>query len=156
MKEEAKFLSDFHQDILVRCPRCSACAHLLALQRADATHLGHRLICPSCAHSAEWNFDKHGSIPFPGSGPSLWAFDVDLWLVTPCCGETLWGYNRQHVEFLQGYVGARLRSHPRHPEHGWSNKSMQSRLPTWMLARANREAVLHGLNKLLQLLPDAA
>ena len=83
MKHDAKFLSDFHQDILVRCPRCSACAHLLALPRADATHIGHRLICASCAHSAEWNMDTDGVIPLPGSGPRLRGFNVDLWLVTP-------------------------------------------------------------------------
>jgi hypothetical protein len=94
-------------------------------------------------------------IPLPASGPRLGGFGVDLWLVTPCCGETLWAYNRPHIEFLQSYVGARLRSHPKHPEHGWSNQSIQSRLPAWILARGNREAVLHGLTKLLDRLNAA-
>ena len=153
MKQQAKYLSHFHGDILVRCPRCSACAHLVALQRADTTHLGHRLVCALCGHSAEWNFDADGLIPLPASGPRLAGFNLDLWLVTPCCGETLWAYNREHVEFLQSYIAARLRSQFKHPEHGWSNQSMQSRLPAWMLSRANRDTVLHGLQKLLLQLP---
>lgn len=81
--------------------------------------------------------------------------DVNLWLVTPCWGETLWAYNREHIEFLRSYIGARLRSHPKHAEHGWSNKFIQSRLPAWMLSRGNRDALLPWAEQVVQLLPDA-
>ena len=147
---EAKHLSDFQGDILVRCPRCHACAHLLALQRPDGMHRGHRFVCRSCAHFHEWDLDSDGCIPLPASGPRLGGFGLDLWLATPCSGETLWAYNREHLQFLEDYISARLRTHSRHPEHGWSNSSIQSRLPRWMLARSNREAVLHGIEKLWQ------
>lgn len=148
MKSEAKHLSHFHGDILVRCPRCDACAHLLALQRPDGIHNGHRVVCRSCAYFQEWNLEVDHCIPLPSGGERLAGFGLDLWLVTPCCGATLWAYNREHLQFLQDYIAARLRPHAKHPEYGWSNSSIQSRLPRWMLARANREAVLHGIDKL--------
>ena len=155
MKPEATCLRDFHDHILVRCPRCSACAHLRALP-TETTHRGHRFVCSACAHSYEWNLAEDGCIPLPGAGPHLYGFGVDLWLTTPCCGQTLWAYNQTHLEFLEKFISARVRSQAKHPEHGWANGSLQSRLPRWMLARNNREAVLHGIEKLSKKLPSVA
>ena len=126
---EAKYVSHFQGNILVRCPRCCACAHLLAIHRADATHCGHRLICESCAYSAEWNLDSDRSIPVPGSGPHLSGFGLDLWLATSCCGETLWAYNREHLQFLQSYVSARIRAHPRSIRSRLANVRRSGRRP---------------------------
>jgi len=146
----ATHLSDFVGDILVICSRCSNRAHLLRITDAQDRHDGHRLICPDCGLVREWRLGKAAKegIPSPSGGPILVGFDVALWLQTRCCGETLWAYNLPHVEFLDSYVAATLRGHRRDPKFGWSNQSIQSRLPGWMLDGHHREDVLAGLSRL--------
>lgn len=73
---------------------------------------------------------------------------LDLWLQTPCCGHLLWAWNIEHVLWMQKYVQARLRT--RRWIGGWSNNSLQSRLPRWITSAKNREAVLKGLDKLIE------
>jgi hypothetical protein len=70
-------------------------------------------------------------------------FGLDLWLCTPCRGEVLWAYNVEHVQFLQRYVGATLRT--REPKQ---NGSIASRLPAWITSAKHRDEVLAGLSKL--------
>jgi hypothetical protein len=67
----------------------------------------------------------------------------------------LWAYNAAHLSFLEAYVGAKLRGHRRDPEWGWSNQSLESRLPGWMTAASNRPAVLDAIGKLRAKLLDA-
>lgn len=76
------------------------------------------------------------------------GFDLKLWLQTACCGEVLWAYNRDHIDFLATYVEAGLRGRRPDPKWGWSNQSLQSRLPRWMLDRHRRADVLAGLERL--------
>ena len=66
-----------------------------------------------------------------------------MYLVTNCCGEELWAYNQEHLDFLEAYVAADLRE--RKPN---VNSSMASRLPKWMKDRKNRKDVLKGLQRL--------
>lgn len=134
-------LSDFGDDVLVKCPKCNGCAHLLRFP--DRT--GHRCVCPACAFTREWILANQSTMPGLGSGPKLGGFDLDLWLQTPCCGEVLWAYNREHIDFLEALIGAKLRERQPHPQYGWSNAGMVSRLPRWMLAGSKREQVLKAL-----------
>ncbi len=78
----------------------------------------------------------------------LSGFDLSLWLQTPCCGETLWAYNLAHVAFLEAYVGARIRCYTGAPRDFGGNRTLESRLPRWMLAAKHRARVLHGLQVL--------
>ncbi|HEX8309951.1 MAG TPA: hypothetical protein VF614_01460 [Chthoniobacteraceae bacterium] len=57
---------------------------------------------------------------------------------------------RKQDAFPVGAVIVKEKLAPKHPEYGWSNGSLQSRLPRWMLVRNNREAVLQGVEKLLK------
>jgi hypothetical protein len=54
---------------------------------------------------------------------------------------------------LEAYVEASLRECLPDPDWGHRNSSMESRLPKWMLAGKNREAVLKGLKTLRAMLP---
>jgi hypothetical protein len=65
-------------------------------------------------------------------------FGLPLWFRAACCGETLWAYNRRHLAFLRGFVGAKIRQ--RYPNR---NASMVSRLPNWMKKASNRAAILN-------------
>jgi len=73
---------------------------------------------------------------------------LDLLLQTPCCGQMLWAWNTEHVLWMQKYVRAKLRT--RRWIGGWRNNSLQSRLPRWITSAKNREAVLNGLDKLIE------
>jgi len=78
-------------------------------------------------------------------------FGLDLWLQLPCCGETLWARNVEHLEFLADYVQAKLRERSSDtPEHGFRNKLMTSRLPTWLTQGSNRKKVLSCIAQLRQ------
>ena len=142
------FLWDFSDKILVRCPHCKACAHLTELRDSEGDYNGSRLVCPCCALDRDWRLDRDGSVPRPGVGPRLSGFDVDLWLVTDCCGEQLWAYNREHLDFLANYVAAKSR--PKAVDsYGWSTRCMEACLPRWMILGKHRSEVLRGIEKLL-------
>jgi hypothetical protein len=149
MHTKPTFLKDFHGDILVRCPRCAACAHLLELRRGEALYNGHRLVCLSCAFERDWVLVRDRSVPFPSGGPSLNGFDLDLWLVTECCGEQLWAFNREHLDFLERHISAKIRPKGWSPKYGLSTSCLECSLPQWMLSRHNRNDVLRGVEKLM-------
>jgi hypothetical protein len=69
--------------------------------------------------------------------------DYQLWLRVNCCGHVLWAYNKQHLDFLEGYVTASLRE--RQPN---INQSLASRLPYWIKSTKNREQLIKGIQKL--------
>jgi hypothetical protein len=78
-----------------------------------------------------------------------WYFHLPLWLQIPCCGETLWAYNPAHLAYIEDYVQATLRERQK-DQHGWSNRSLRSRLPKWMQGAKNRTVVLECVEKLKQ------
>jgi hypothetical protein len=66
-----------------------------------------------------------------------------LWYQDDFEGETLWAYNLEHLHFLQQHLAAGLRE--RHKVAN-ANASLGSRLPKWMLAKRNREALLKKMD----------
>lgn len=140
--DNEEYLSGFSDEFLVVCPRCSKCAKVaIDLTRQDAS-LGWRsprkVVCPNCAYHKVW---EGNSI---SSGDSHdWYFGLPLWLQIPCCGKVLWAHNKYHLKFLEDYVGSVLRE--RHPN---KNKTLASRLPTWIKEAKNREEVLKCIRKL--------
>lgn len=113
---------------LVECPRCSR----RAVRKAA------RVVCTACGYDRT-TADR----------------TERLWLVTPCCGEELFAVHETHLAHLESFVGATLRERRRDPEHGWSNQSLDSRLPRWMKDGSNREAVLRGLARLRKRLGES-
>jgi hypothetical protein len=140
-------VDSFMDETLVVCPQCSGRA--ISRRRHGESPAGwfvpRRLVCDSCSFVKDWasNGIERGWYRAHDD-----YFDLPLWLQTPCCGGTLWAYNERHLEFLEAFVGARLRERVRDGEHGWSNKSLASRLPSWMKAAKNRDEVRKGLGRL--------
>jgi len=139
---------------------CRKCAKE-ALVRHDPERDVARLTCGECAHVREWQGPcgsyRHGFVPGENLEGSLVLgapidpfFHCDVWLRVRCCGELLWAYNNDHLAFLKAYVAAPLRERARDPDHneGTRNRLLESRLPKWMIAAKNREAVLAGISKL--------
>jgi hypothetical protein len=71
-----------------------------------------------------------------------------VWLTIPCCGELLWAYNEEHLDFIERYVSATLRERAAAPagsEVSVRNSSLASRLPSWMTAAKNRRRILAAI-----------
>ncbi len=96
--------------------------------------------CPSCGMvsriSIGWTFNRFGTPVDP-------VFGLPLWLKTSCRGETLWAYNEEHLARLRAYVAATLRERTISSRGG-----MISKLPSWMSAAKNRDAVLSCIDRL--------
>ena len=132
-----------------RCSRCGRELHWKSTRKAGGP--GHQptlaVRCPGCGtvnqRLANWS---RTDSPAPGDA----YFGLSLWLQTECCGRVLWAINEGHLLFLERYIAARLRE--RAPNR---NKSLASRLPTWMKQAKNRDAVVACLARLRSSLAEA-
>lgn len=170
MKNPARFedplrtIESFGAHFLVTCPGCAQCAHVYRSTVDDADV---RFVCPSCGRNKQWQGNR--SIIYyrwgrdtPPAGvlcigaPLDWFFHYPVWLSTPCCGETCWAYNEDHLDFLESYVSASLRERAgagRMAAARIRNSSLASRLPSWLRATTNRERILAAITKLRERLP---
>ena len=140
---------------LVVCPRCQGCAIVRPRDAAPATrhrYWPHRLVCGHCGLVKDWAGDHRYPMSdyTPPTDPYL---GLPLWLQTPCCGRTLWACNPSHLAYVESYVAADLRQRRRHPAYGWSNTSLPSRLPRWLVLRKHRDEVLRAVERLKGALP---
>jgi hypothetical protein len=158
LQHEDATIDAFGDEFLVLCPRCSQ----RAVVRDRGQSLQPRIVlsCLQCGYNQFWetrapgivtarnqNYYKPGQI---GIGDAVdWYFHLPLWLQMPCCGNTLWAYNLAHLAFIEDYVQATLRERQK-DHHGWSNRSLRSRLPKWIQPAKNRSAVLECIEKLKQ------
>jgi hypothetical protein len=148
-------IEDFADIMYVRCPRCQQCAqvrHLPSIEEImTADDSGHRSFSPrkvSCLHcSYTRNWDR--KIQRRG-GPYDWYFRLPLWFQTPCCGEILWVFNKEHLSFLESYVAAKQRIKIT-ASGGIRNKTLSNRLPTWIKKAKNRDEIIKGITRLKSL-----
>ena len=97
-----------------------------------------RVSCVHCGFSRREWFER----AIVGARADGW-FGLPLWLQVPCCGETLFAYNEEHLAYLERFVEATL---PERPLGRWrANASVASRLPLWRKQGTSRQEVLHGL-----------
>ncbi|KAB8145691.1 hypothetical protein F8S13_00980 [Chloroflexia bacterium SDU3-3] len=133
--ESGQHIDDFGTCFLVVCPRCAGAAQVM-LPESNPPEA--RASCTSCGYARRTSAST-ASI----GGPRDWYLGLPLWLQTPCCGETLWALNEEHLAFLEHYLLARLRR--RTPN---INTSVASRLPRWMTSAKHRAEVARGLARL--------
>ncbi|MDA0269101.1 MAG: hypothetical protein O2890_12550 [Cyanobacteria bacterium] len=142
-------LADFQDQIWVRCPRCAAQARVYRVEPGPVDAFApRRLACLHCGALKSWTARTIRYEPRDAVDP---YFHCPLWLQTPCCGDVLWAYNRDHLDWLAAFVGADLRGRSADPQGGWVNRSLVSRLPGWMQAKHNREAILRAIGQLRSL-----
>ncbi len=156
VQDNDKTIYDFGYEFLVVCPRCSLRA--VVVDRGSHTTPRIMLTCEHCGQVKHWeattggiltarNPDVYQTGQVALGAPVDWYFHLPLWLQLPCCDETLWAYNKEHLQFIEAYVRAELRE--RTPtDNGWSNNSLQSRLPTWIKRAKNRRTVLKCIAEL--------
>ena len=141
--ESGEVIYDFADEFLVVCPKCSGMARVFPIETGpeklnEKLFAPRRLVCLSCVYRTGW---IAGELRIGASYD--WYFWLPLWLQIECCGETLWAYNRKHLEFIENYVAAKLRE--RTPN---TNKSLASRLPNWIKRAKNRGQVLKAVARL--------
>ncbi|CAA6604164.1 conserved hypothetical protein [Rhodospirillaceae bacterium LM-1] len=158
---DGRRLDEFLHSQLVACPQCGKRTELVYRDGEV------RLACLMCGHCRSM-----GCVPNPEGDPAIangipgvdfsasrisWSLtawkSVELWLRTPCCGDTLWAYNLEHLSYLKGFIAASLRE--RRPDRRtpkgpviWQNKAAISRMPRWMKDHRNRGAILAAIAKL--------
>jgi hypothetical protein len=132
------FLWEFMDELLVVCPRCQkrASLHANPSSEMESEPRHHRLACTHCGFVR----DKLSIHPYD-IGAEIRGLGVDLWLVHACCGEQLWAMNEKHLDFLIDWIGRSQRPRQKN-ERGYANRSLESRLPQWMLEARHRQEVL--------------
>ena len=122
---------------LVYCPKCRSKA-IVTLHNNEA-----RLSCPSCSYN-QAKLAEQRTFYWGAENPTDSYFGVDLWLQTDCAGESLWAFNKRHLEYLEDFVSAKHRQ--RNPRSDtWMNSSLASRLPKWLKAAKNRGQILKAI-----------
>lgn len=130
--------------VLVVCPQCASKAKVIPLNDDEV-----RVSCLKCGFSTS----KRATcriLFWRSENPTDGYFGLNLWLKTDFSGETLWAFNLKHLEFLESYVSAQLRTRIKNTETGWANSSLASRLPRWIKSSKNRESLLKAIRELRQ------
>lgn len=141
---------DFMDEILVVCPRCHGCARTFRIDSNSQDGFApRRLVCAHCGYSKDW--EKRTIARQWHGEPRDDYFGLPLWLQLPCAGETLWAYNRDHLKFIESFVGAQHRERARDEKSGWKNRSLASRLPKWIQSAKNRAEILQTIVKLKEM-----
>ena len=99
------------------------------------------IACSTCG----LEFDEKPTWTPTPSGPHDPHVGLPLYFQRSVGGEILWAYNREHLVFLRGYVGATNRM--REPNR---NGSLASRLPAWMKSAKHREAIVQAADAMLE------
>jgi hypothetical protein len=144
---------DFGDRFDVVCPSCKKPALVTAKK---GNHHQVSFSCAHCGSSKSWKgahtvrYENKKVNPNEGhvciGGPFDWYFHYPLLLQEKCCGEVLWACNHKHLEFLESYVQAKQRKD--NLEEFGGNRTLASRLPSWMISAANRDRVLKAIAKM--------
>ena len=152
------YIWNFGDEFLVVCPKCKKCAEVISSYQNEKINA--RLVCAHCGNVKDWKIKSSGILYAQNKalfregeisiGDSVdWYFHEPLWLQARCCGNTLWAYNKKHLEWLRDFVSAKLRERIYDEEHGWSNRALASRLPKWISSAQNREEILSTIANLI-------
>lgn len=126
---------------LVVCLKCQSRAAVTL--HNDGGNDEARLSCPSCGYNLAKIVEER-TFYWDAENPTDSYFGANLWLQTDCVGESLWAFNRRHLEYLEDFVSAKHRQ--RNPNvDTWMNSSLASRLPKWLKAAKNREQIVKAI-----------
>ena len=71
-------------------------------------------------------------------------FGVPLYLRARCRRGEIWAFDEAHLDWLEGFVGARIRER-RFDPYGCDNRSAASRMPAWIKMASSRDDVLRAI-----------
>ncbi|NMO95331.1 hypothetical protein [Paenibacillus lemnae] len=120
-------------DKLIECPDCQRC---IILKQNNFI-----ICCNNCGYLND--IKSMGNVVASWGKNEGICYNHKLWLRIPCCGEELWAFNKEHLEYLEGYITSKIRS--RKPN---INQSVASRLPTWMKESKNKLQISRAIEQL--------
>jgi hypothetical protein len=120
-------------DKLLECPECMGCI----LLKKDYLIVN----CNKCGHQK--NLRSNGLVNSMWGRREGTAYGYKLYLRTSACGHELWAFNKEHLDYLEGYINSINRQ--RKPN---INQSVASRMPEWMKISRNRVQIINALKKL--------
>lgn len=130
-KDTGEAIFDFFDKVLVVCSRCKSCAKVIG----NPYKTNPKFVCEMCGLTR--------SISVVSYGDSAEYCGLSLWLKGRCCGNILWAYNEEHLDYIENYVAASIREQIPN-----INQSLASRLPNWIKSSKNRESILNCIVKL--------
>ena len=140
IQDNGTLIYDFLDEVLVRCPSCSGKATVT--KKKAGIDIEARLTCTNCGANKIEKKNGHW-ITVENDG----VFGYPVWLQTDCCGETLYALNHDHLQFLEGYVFAKIRERRIEVKDGfyYRNRTLESRLPKWIKSAKNRDRILKAI-----------
>ena len=117
----------------------------------------HRLVCSRCGFVENWEWKPRGhweKSPVIFGGPADPYFGYPLWLSVPASGGVLWAYNGEHLDYLEAFVGAKLRGRVR--KIGDERQTLIEKLPAWMKSAKHRSELLGRIADLRKRLPTVS
>ncbi|WP_437920576.1 hypothetical protein [Sphingobacterium sp. LRF_L2] len=134
--------SDFYNEVWVHCPMCRKKA--IATGLVDEVEA--RLFCEYCGlHQRRSRVVYFGKIRSVCVLAAHTYFDAELWLQHPFKGEVFFAYNGHHLNYLEAYIGAKLREHKDRTYF-----TLLEKLPRFYHSAKNRAALLKIILKLRQ------
>lgn len=104
------------------------------------------MTCNGCGHK---NKPEIGGITLTIAEGLDPYFGIDLLLQISFRNEVLWFYNLAHLEYVESYLQADIRERPRNAFN--KNRTLISRLPTWIKQSKSRDDLLKRILKLKRL-----
>ena len=139
-KSQRLSIYEFFNKIIIHCPKCHKKAAIEKVgEKKNDLFSKEILYCNYCG------YNKKGSLIFNSKL-------FELWLKIDCNGKELWAFNEEHLKYLKEYIQAKIRERNKDEELGWSNQSIESRLPNWIKSAKNREKILKCIKKLEKML----
>ncbi len=123
--------SDFYSEVWVRCPICQK----KGVANADYSLKKARLVCYHCSFNKE--------IEIRVQMPAHLFFDAELLLQAPFKNEVFYAYNKEHLDYLEQYIGASIREHKDR-----THFTLLEKLPKFYHESKNRNALLKLIDKL--------
>lgn len=173
-QDDGRMIWDFIDDILVECPGCGGCAHVLPRKPGSAgVSSQRRVTCLRCGYArdaANWR-DRRESRPNwrkerrangqrrqassswytppgaphpPHPSPTDTFLGLPLYLQTPCAGHILWALNPRHLAWLESFLAAGLRE----DAAPMRRKTAVSALPQWLILAHHRDEALRAVSRL--------
>ncbi|WP_028778201.1 hypothetical protein [Shimazuella kribbensis] len=149
-------LESFGYEFLVICPNCQKQATVLSKEAFPfIQNSNKRFVCTHCGLTRDLipkkNQAKQNIIVYQRTfregmicigGPFDWYYGYPLALQNPCCGKTLWAYNKEHLLYVKSYVEAEIRDNYSY------YLSVESMLPNWIKSAKNRKTIVKAITKL--------
>jgi predicted RNA-binding Zn-ribbon protein involved in translation (DUF1610 family) len=128
-------LSDFENEVWVVCPSC----YKQAISTINETEKKARLFCTHCGFnktcSTQIAYEKRKILIVQQA--AYLFFDAKIWFSMPYKKYLFWAYNPSHLNYLEQYIGAKLRENK-----GRTHFTLLEKLPKFYHEAKNREGLL--------------